>query len=380
LVAFWFWFFTGPAILLALLSLRGERRKSRYVAARLAESSEWLPRATVIVPVKGFDDGLRENLDALASLDYPDYELIVTAHSAADIPPGVLPPRVRVVLAHGADAATGEKIQNLQAAVRAASKRSQVFAFADSDGHPTPRWLRALVAPLADEQTGASTGYRWFTPHPATFAGLLRSVWDGVCVSMLGAGDCGFVWGGAMAMRKETFFEARVFKYWKNTISDDYALASAVRAAGMKIAYAPGALVPCIERLSLGRFLSWARRQMTITRVYSPKIWWPGLIAHIFYCGGMAAPVIAAARGHWSALWALALQLPPGMWKGWNRARQARTALPERDRWFRKWGWVHALWTPLATWTWLVVLLSSAGSNTIVWRGYRHELRRPPVV
>ena len=98
-----YWFLTGPALLLAALSLRGERKRAAYVARRLAERPQDLPPATVIVPVKGSDEGLRENLEALAALDYPDYELIVTAHSAGDIPSGVLPARVKVVLAHGMD-------------------------------------------------------------------------------------------------------------------------------------------------------------------------------------------------------------------------------------------------------------------------------------
>src|SRR3954451_24352659 len=76
LLVFWYWFFVGPALLLALLSLRGERKRFDYVAARLAALSDWLSPATVIVPVKGEDDGLRENLAALAALDYPEYELI----------------------------------------------------------------------------------------------------------------------------------------------------------------------------------------------------------------------------------------------------------------------------------------------------------------
>src|SRR5206468_11122230 len=104
-------------------------------------------------------EGLRENLLALASLDYPDYELIIAAHCADDIPRGVLPARARIVLARGSDLETGEKVQNLLAAVRAARKRSVVRAFADSDGRPPKRWLRALVAPLAEKGVGASTGY-----------------------------------------------------------------------------------------------------------------------------------------------------------------------------------------------------------------------------
>src|SRR3982750_782862 len=115
-LVFWYWFFVAPALLLAFLSLRGERKRANYVAERLAaEPVETLPPATVIVPVKGPDEGLRENLAALASLAYPNYDLIGVAHSADDIPPDVLPRRAKVVLAHGTDPNTGEKVQNLKA-------------------------------------------------------------------------------------------------------------------------------------------------------------------------------------------------------------------------------------------------------------------------
>jgi len=243
-LAFLYWFFVAPSLLLAAISLRGERKRAEYVADRLAQRSEDLPSATVIVPVKGYDEGLRENLEALATLDYPDYELIVTAHSAGDIPPGVLPARVRVVLANGTDSGASEKIQNLLAAVRASRKRTQVLAFADSDGRVTKGWLRALVAPLAEPGVGASTGYRWFLPDPPDFWSLLRGVWDAVAAGTLGAGDNRFVWGGATAIRKELFFDARVPEFWEDALTDDLTLSQAVHAAGLSIAYAPGALTP----------------------------------------------------------------------------------------------------------------------------------------
>ena len=377
LLVFWYWFFAGPALLLALLSLRGERKRARYVARRLAERTEHLPPATVIVPVKGRDEGLRENLAALASLDYPDYELILVARTAADIPPGVLPSRVRVVLAAGDDPATGEKVQNLQAAVRAARKRSDVLAFADSDGRVGARWLRALVAPLADPGVGATTGFRWFTPVPPDFWSLMRSVWDAVACGTLGPGDNPFAWGGATAIRKDVFFEARIPEFWKDTVSDDYALSAAVHAAGLTIAYAPGALTACYDRTGARRLFSWMRRQMVITRTYRPRLWWPALVAHIFYCGGMTASIVASVRGSLLAEWALIAQLSPGMLKGLNRATLARAALPECEAWFNRHTWVHAMWVPLATWLWLAALASSAFGNTIEWRGYRYHLKRP---
>jgi cellulose synthase/poly-beta-1,6-N-acetylglucosamine synthase-like glycosyltransferase len=371
-----YWFLAGPALLLAALSLRGERKRAAYVARRLAERPKDLPPATVIVPVKGSDEGLRENLEALAALDYPDYELIVTAHSAGDIPAGVLPARVKVVLAHGTDPVGAEKIQNLMAAVRAARKRSRVLAFADSDGRVSRGWLRALVAPLEEPGVGASTGYRWFLPDPPDFWSLLRGVWDAVAAGTLGPGDCRFAWGGAMAIRKEVFFEARVPDFWQGALSDDYALSQAVHAAGLSIAYAPGALTPCREHITGGRFFGWIHRQLAITRIYAPRLWWAALIAHIFYCGGMAASIAASIRGNRLAEWALIAQLSPGMLKGLNRATLAKAVLPEHEAWFKRHAWVHAIWAPLATWVWLVALGSSAFARSIEWRGRRYPLKR----
>jgi cellulose synthase/poly-beta-1,6-N-acetylglucosamine synthase-like glycosyltransferase len=372
-----YWYFAAPAVALAFLSLRGERRRAAYIAERLAQPQEYLPPATVIVPVKGEDEGLRENLAALASLDYPDYELIVTARSAADIPPGVLPPRVKVVLAGVEEEGGSEKVQNLKAAVQAARKHSQIFAFADSDGRPARGWLRALAAPLGEPGVGASTGYRWFTPVPPTFWTLLRGVWDAVVIGRLGPGDNEFAWGGAMAMRKETFFELCVPEYWKTALSDDYALAAAVHASGLTIAFAPGALTPSPEHASAGRILGWMRRQLMITRAYQPRLWMAALIAHAIYCAGMAASIAASVRGDRLAEWALLAQLCPGMLKGLNRAVLAKAALSEWAAWFQRHTWVHAMWVPLATWLWLIVLVSSAFGNTIEWRGQTYELRRP---
>ena len=375
-LAFLYWFFVAPSLLLAAVSLRGERKRADYVARRLAERTEDLPPATVIVPVKGYDEGLRENLEALATLDYPDYELIVTAHSAGDIPPGVLPSRVRVVLANGTDSGASEKIQNLLAAVRASRKRTQVLAFADSDGRVTKGWLRALVAPLAEPGVGASTGYRWFLPDPPDFWSLLRGVWDAVAAGTLGAGDNRFVWGGATAIRKELFFDARVPEFWEDALTDDLTLSQAVHAAGLSIAYAPGALTPCLEHTTGPVFFAWIRRQMALTRLYAPRLWWTGLIAHIFYCGGMAASVIASIRGNRLAEWALIAQLSPGMLKGLNRATLAKAALPEHEAWFKRHSWVHAIWVPLATWAWLIALVSSGLARSIEWRGRRYALKR----
>jgi len=371
----WCWLIAGSAALLAVASLRGERRRAAYVKARLAARAGALPPVTVIVPVKGEDPGLRENLAALASLDYPDCELLVAAQSAADIPPGVLPPRVKVVLSHGGSAEASEKVQNLAAAAAEARQISTVYAFADSDVRVTAGWLRALVAPLDEPGVGASTGYRWFMPEPAGLWSLLRAVWDGVSLGVLGPGDNSFAWGGSMAIRRDVFFDAGIPEAWKTAISDDYALSDAVHRAGLRIAFAPGALAPSPEGITARRFFAWSRRQLLLTRVYSPALWRAALAGHIIYCAGMAAAVAAWCHGSTLAAWLLAVQLLPGMVKGLGRARLARAVLPSCEAWFRRWGWTHSVLVPVATWLWLAVLLSSAFGNSIQWRGRRYRLR-----
>ncbi len=365
--------------MLALLSLRGERKRAEYVAGRLAATPEHLPPASVIVPVKGFDEGLRENLAALAALDYPDYELIIVAHSASDIPPGVLPVRARIVIANGRDSETSEKIQNLIAATRAIRKRSEVIAFADSDGRPTPGWLRALdEAPLDELRSGRI--HRLSLVPPGSSRLLVADA------RRLGRGRRGHAGRGRQPIRlgrrhgdaQGTLLRGRSARsLGLEELTDDYSLSEAVHAAGFGIAYAPGALTPCVDHTSALPFLEWIRRQMAITRLYVPRLWWPALIAHIFYCGGMAVSIIASVqKGNRLAEWALIAQLSPGMLKGLNRATLAKAALPEYEAWFKRHSWVHAIWVPLGTWVWLAALVSSAFGASVTWRGRRYPLKR----
>ena len=371
---FWFTLFVGPALVLAAVALRGERRRALFVAERLGFHSDLnLPPATVIVSLDGVDEGLRENLAALSALDYPDYELIVAARSAASIPPRVLPSRVIVVLGGAKDASSTAGIRNLIAGVRVARRRSQIFAFATDDGRVSRNWLRALAAPLADPQVGASTGYCWYVPEPPGFWSLLRSVWNAPIAGLLGPGGNPFLWMGSMAMRKETFFELRISEAWRNQRRGDGTLIRALHRAHRAIAFAPGAMVARSGPTTALQFLQSAKCQMDAARVYLPRAWWSALISHVFYCGAMVAAITASVRGSRGAEWALVAQLGLGMLKGVNRAVLARAELSDRDAWFKRHAWVHALWVPLATWVWLLVLLASALTGAT----RRNERRHP---
>jgi hypothetical protein len=372
---FWFWFFVGPALALAIFALRGERKRARWVAERLAaDPDDPTPPATVIVTLDGValagigfgapQQHLRENLAALASQDYPNFELLVAARTASAIPPDSLPPRVTVVLGGAQDEKANARIQNLMAGVRAARKRSEILAFADPGGHVSVNWLRSLAAPLADPEVGASTGYRFYVPDPPDFWSLARSVWDAPIAGLLGPGDNPFAWSGSVAIRKERFFELQVPSAWRGARSQDGALTHAIHQGQRKIAFAPGALLAYAGRAGARQFFSEAQRQMAMARACFPRLWWSAVAAHVFYCGGMAAAVAASVRGSRGAEWALVVQLGLGMLKGVNRAALAKAELPDREAWFKRHAWVHSLWVPFGTWVWLFVLLASVLNRT----------------
>ena len=374
----WFAILVAPAVLLAAASWRGEREKFRYYRERLPDQaqSSFLPPVSLIVPVKGHDDGLRENLASLASLDYPDYELIIAARGPADIPAGAAPPGARVVFSGGQPAGAAEKLQNLLAAVRATRPQSTVLAFADSDGSVSRGWLRALVAPLGDAGVGASSGYRVYLPQVVGFWAALRSAWNGVIFATFGPGKLAFAWGGAMAIRREVFTRLQIEALWATTASDDYVLSNAVRAAGLDLRFAPGALVVSRDGTRAADLLRWIQRQLVITRVYNRRLWGLSFAATVAYCMAMVACVVAMARGQWIGAAVLAFLLIAGMLKGTARAKLAAMALPEYQPWFARHGWIFTWFVPLATWTWLYGHLASAFTNVIEWRGYRYRLSR----
>ena len=375
---FWFWFFVGPALALSVFSLRGERKRAQFVAERLEPDPKAdLHPATVIVPMEGQKDRLRENLAALASLDYPEYELILAARRASEIPGETLPPRVTVVLG-GAKGVTGsEKIQNMLAGVRASRKRSEVFAFADSGGLVSKGWLRGLVQALAEPKAGAATGFYWYVPDPPDFWSLVRSVWHAPIAGLLGL-DNRVLWRGSLAIRKAFFFDLQIPRLWQDAQSGEEEIRRAVGSAGLQIVFAPAAMAACAGRTGMREFFGAATEQMVIARRHWPALWREALVAHFFYCGGMAAAIIASLRGSRGAEWALVVQLGLGMLKGVNRATLAKAELPDHAQWFKRHAWVHSLWVPFTTWIWMAVLLSSAFSKKICLAGRRHDLPPAP--
>lgn len=387
-------FFAGLLVLLSIKSFIDGLAYLRFFRSELARESSQShkPFATIIVPCRGVDPGLRENLSALFRLDYPRYELIFVYDDAADPAVAIIDevikaagakaPSSRLVIAPKARISS-QKVENLREAVLHTGPESEIFVFVDSDARVAPDWLAALLAPLADPLVGATTGYRWFIAETGGLAAELRSSWNASIASALGPNrSSNFCWGGSTAIGRETFECLGIRDHWIGTLSDDFVVTRAISHAGLGIAFVPQALAATVEDCTLTELFEFTTRQMKITRVYMPRLWALTLIASSLHVGVTVASIAAVIFAARSALGIAAIAviiLVTGLSsaKAYVRLRAVMLAMPERRGELRK-----QLLSQLTLWSvtpfiFLWNSLAALFSRRIRWRSTVYELKSP---
>ncbi len=393
-----FWFLAAIQILLGLFSVRqGAAWRRAALRGNHAPPRNFTPSVAVFCPCRGLEEGLQENLATLAAFDYPEYEVLYVTASGADPACRVIqelaarfPQRARHVVA-GSPVDCSEKVNNLRAAVEAAGSRFEVLVFADSDGRPGKNWLRQLVAPLVDEEAGAATTFRWILPVAGDggnrLAGAMASAWNAAIVTLLGEGQRNFCWGGGTAIRRQTFHDARVPEFWRGAVSDDWALTRALWVAGKRIIFMPQCLTASPQHFSLRSLLEFTNRQMILTRVYSPRLWAVGALAHVYYAltllFGILLSFHLAMGGHlwtWQWTWpaiAVLVFMALAAVKGWQRETAVRELLPEWSEPPHQWFWAGVWLAPLVPFLYSLNFAVSSVSRKIRWRGICYELKGP---
>ena len=391
-----FYFFAALLTLQALISLRGGVRYLNYIRREsvVRDDPVFTPYASVIIPCRGLDQGLSENLSALFRQDYPAYEIIFVTDDAADPSVVVVEElrrefseaahvRSRVLIA-GRAHESGQKVHNLRMAVREVDPQSEVLVFVDSDARPRASWLRSLIAPLSDERTGAMTGYRWFVPVRGGFASVLRAVWNASIASALGPnGERNFCWGGSTAIRRETFENVGVREEWRGAASDDFALTRSLNRARLPIRFVPACLTASHDDCGLRELLEFTTRQLKITRVYAPHLWrivlFSNLLFVLIFFGGIILVVMRAALGRsfLAPLLCVLVIYALGIMKAHLRWRAVQIPLAEYQAELRRDRFAHLFLWPVASALYLYNALSALLSRRIRWRGITYELKSP---
>ena len=387
-----YYLFAALLIFLSYRSFRGGIAYYNFFKSELSKPvSSYTHFATVIAPCKGIDEGLEDNLLALVSQGYPEYEVIFVVDSESDPAVEVIEEisrkdakaakKTRLVVAKPTTESS-QKVENLREAVLHADERSEVFVFVDSDARVSSEWLWRLVAPLEKDSVGASTGYRWFISEPTTFASAIRSAWNASIASALGPKlESNFCWGGSMAIRRDTFEQIDMRERWRGTLSDDFAVTRAMKDAGLSIVHVPQALVPSFGSCSLRELFEFTNRQMKITHVNAQHLWLLSYFGSTVFIGVMSVSVLlaifSAGFSRWEGVFTFVIVSLLSIGKSWLRLNAAKLALA--DRWpqvKRQWLGQNTLWlvTPVV---FLINCIAATVSRRLTWRGIKYELKSP---
>src|SRR5213594_2213369 len=376
-------FLASVASLVQGIRLRGGVRRGMRLAL-----GAFLPSVALILPVRGLDEGFDENVRALLSQAYPRYRLLVVADDSTDpasarietIARDFTSVPVTKILAEASP--LGGKVNALRSALGHLTSEDEVVVFADSDIRPARDWLRQLVQPLADSTVGVATGFRWYLPPRPTFWSLLRAEWNAVSANVLFDSRRSFAWGGSCAVRTDRLNELRLADRWRDVLSDDLVLTQAVRDAGLKIAYAPAALVPTYEGADRATCTEWCLRQMTMATLYLPVVRRYATAAFAVFNGSILFGIVCLALAVWNVAYLIPAAiflapLPVSIAKASLRRRALFSATPSVAAAWNVPAWRTAIAAIAVPWVMSAGLLRTRRPTTIRWRGHTYDVSDP---
>ncbi len=361
-----------------------------YVRRRLhTDSGFYAPRVAVLCPCKGIEPGLEHNLLSLTEFVRQNYEIFFILASGSDAARAIVDRvaagskvKAHVVIA-GSPSNSGEKVNNLRAAVEQLPPEFEVFVFADSDGRPGKNWLHNLVAPLGDVRIGATTTMRWLIPNRSNLPTALLAAWNAPMVTMLSEKGRNFCWGGGTAIRRSTFEQSGVMNEWRSSVSDDYSLTRALDRNNRPIVFMPECLTRSYVETDFRGLLEFTNRQVLITRVYAQKVWGLAALTHLLYCLTLLFGVILILsdffqqRPYFHIAMLTFLPIVLSSLRSSIRLIGVTECLPAERSLIMGQAWIYILLTVLLPFFYVINFVNSLVTRKIRWRGMAYELTGP---
>ena len=383
-------FLAGAAIVPALLVAINVYEHRRRALVRLKKISYYAPTGRVLVlsPCKGRDADLEENLRALLTQDYPDYEVTFIVEDAGDPACPIIgramaacPATPARLLVAGRAEGCGQKVHNLRMATADLPPEIRHLAFFDSDSRPKPYWVRAAIYKHYLPQIGATTGYRWLVPQRPTVCNHLVAAINCNVMTVLGRDAHQFVWGGSWAIRRETFEQLAIYAAWEGTLSDDLVASNRLRCAGLEVRFDPACVLTAPVDFDWSGMFDFVRRQYRITRHYAFR-WWllalaaatVGNLAWMASLGLLAWAMSSERSNAWLPAAVLGVLYGLGLYRGWAMQSLAGVYSPENLpelRGVRRW---HVWASPIVVFVQWLGLIASAFGNRVKWRQIEYQL------
>jgi cellulose synthase/poly-beta-1,6-N-acetylglucosamine synthase-like glycosyltransferase len=235
-----------------------------------------LPKAAVILCLRGADPFLADCLRALLNQDYPQYDLKLVIDRQEDPAWKIANDIIKAQGATNVDVNSlrfirqdcSLKCSSLLQAILELDKSYQVVALVDADTVVHPSWLRELVSPLANPKVGATTGNRWYLPKGRYWGSWVRYIWNiSAFVQMY---LCKIPWGGSLAIKTDLLQPTGLLDKWGQAFHEDIIIASILRQHRLQVKFVPSAIALNREECNLLGVKSWLQRQLLSLRLDHP--------------------------------------------------------------------------------------------------------------
>jgi len=354
--------------------------------ALLRPTGGFQPKVCLIVPCKGKEPHLEENIRAILNQEYHDYETVIVTDTTEDPAVSIAKAAMAQSPASKAQLRTSEayvgasgKVAALLTVLKTTHGKFDAYAFADSDSNLPSRWLADLVGPLGDQSVGATTGFRWYFSQGG-FWSHVEAAWNAAGTNLMFNDRYNFPWGGAMAIRSETLDKIGIERLWSKAISDDMTLNLALRKHGFRIVFLPQCTAATFHETKMQNLLEWAIRQTSLTRIFNRGLWNYAAAAYAFFNLTFLIGVASAVLGTFlNPIWflpAVLLLLPSffGILRSYQRSGTFARALPELEHEFHKTRVLDSMASFIVPWIMTYCIIRSAQTHEIVWRGRLYKL------
>jgi hypothetical protein len=226
---------------------------------------------------------------------------------------------------------------------------------------------------------GAVTGYRWFTPSRPSVANALVYSMNCDVLSLLTRSSHYLIWGGSWAIRRDVFESLDLHNAWKGTLSDDLVASRLMRKSRLEVRFEPGCVVASPLDESLGRAMSFIRRQYLVARLYTFDWWLFSMLAATFSnlvwlgnLGVLALGLLGGSPSPWIPLAVSGVLYLVTVYRGALRQNLVKTYFPHWNKTSRRIRGFDIWANPLVEFAHWIGVFSAAVGRYINWRGIRY--------
>ncbi len=273
-----------------------------------------------------------------------------------------------------------QKNANLIAGIGALQADDGLVVLADCDCMPAKTWLAEIVAILVSREADVVSAYRLQIPKFAAWPNWIVAACESALASAPRIVRIGsmHVWGGTIALRRDTFDRVDYASNISDTYNDDIIATYLFARHGLRVVVPRSMLIASFVAGSWQSSINFARRQYFAVRIYSKILYIQGVIVLLVNSMLWVTAISLSLTGETSGFAALAALFGADFAKSTFRQRYFNEILG--GRWtdnLRPIFLITTLLGPVLAVIHLGLALSSCFGSKITWSGRTYEVRAP---